>query len=221
MSRPRPLDVLYEDADFVAVLKPAGVPVHGGAKVKVSSVVQRLPGHRPVHRLDVGTSGVLLLAKHAEAAGRAAQAWPQAVKHYWAGVVGCPGDRVLDAPLRDGEGRVQSARTEIRTEGQSPDARYAWVHAAIHTGRTHQIRRHLAQAGHPVLMDDKHGDFAANKAFRQAVREAGAPNPKHPLLHAHRLEVLQLTLVAPPPARWQAWFGAVHVEPRPGDHGPD
>lgn len=205
----RPLDVLHEDERFLAVLKPAGIPVHGGAAVKVAPVMKRLgPGVFPVHRLDAGTSGVLLLAKSPQAARLAADHWAEADKRYLAVTVGVPESGRIDAPLDDG-GRLRPAATRIQLLRRFPRSRWGLVEARIETGRTHQIRRHLADRGHPVVMDDRYGDFAANKQFRAQVRSAGAPNPKHPLLHAQGLRLLDLDLLAPTPERWQLWLDAI------------
>lgn len=213
MARARPLDVLFEDDRFLAVSKPAGVAVHGGAGIRTPPVVHRIPrGVRPVHRLDAGTSGVLLLAKDSDSARVAAAAWGEASKVYWAAVVGRAGAAHINRPLDDGSGRMQPARTDVRPIEASGDGAWTWVEATLGTGRNHQIRRHLAGFGHPVVMDDRYGDFAANKRFRHRVRAAGAPNPKHALLHARRLQVLDLDLVAPLPSRWHAWLGAVGID---------
>jgi len=206
----RPLDVLFRDEAFIAVAKPAGVPVHGGARVKTQTVVERMDGPiHPVHRLDAGTSGVLLLARSSEAAGRASRRWAEAEKRYLAWVVGTPRATTLDAPLPDAEGRVRPAKTHVRPLSVTREGDAALVAVALETGRTHQIRRHLAGAGHPVLMDDRHGDFEANKAFRRRVRSHGAPNPKHVLLHAHVLAWAGRRIVAPIPDRWPAWAEAI------------
>lgn len=204
----RPLEVLYEDDDYVVVNKPAGVPVHGGAGVKTRTVVERVPGARPVHRLDADTSGALLLARSAEAASVAAADWSNARKIYVAWVRGVAGALDIDAPLSDSSGRARAATTRARPVAASPDGASTLLRVELGTGRTHQIRRHLADAGHPILMDDRYGDFAANKAFRQQVRAAGAPNPKHALLHALSLEWRGACVHAPLPERWRPWLDA-------------
>lgn len=204
----RPLEVLFEDDEYLVVNKPAGVPVHGGAGVKVATVVDRILGVRPVHRLDADTSGALLLARSATAAAAAADAWSTARKAYWALVRGRPAALRLEAPLPDASGRVQAASTRATPMAASNEADCALLHVELGTGRTHQIRRHLADAGHPILMDDRYGDFSANKAFRRRVREAGASNPKHALLHARSLEWRGRAVVAPLPERWAPWLKA-------------
>jgi len=204
-ARARPLDVLYEDPAFLAVAKPAGVPVHGGAKTKIPTVLARLPdGLRPVHRLDAPTSGVLLLAKTRAAAAEAGRAWAGTTKLYEALVWGAwDGPSRIDAPLLDEEGRARAASTEVRLLEAGPAACH--LELRLVTGRFHQIRRHLADCGHAVLMDDKHGDFEANRRFKSRCRHEGAPTPKHLFLHAKRLEWWGPPIEAPRPGRWKDW----------------
>ncbi|MGF1511111.1 MAG: RluA family pseudouridine synthase [Myxococcota bacterium] len=212
MRRPRALDLLYENGSFVAVMKPAGVPVHGGANTRTAPVLERLPHLRPVHRLDASTSGVLLLAKTARSAREAAFAWETALKTYSAIITGpWPERRVLDAALPASDGRTQEARTDVSPVVSTPEA--ALVRVNIATGRMHQIRRHLAGAGTPVLMDDKYGQFERNRWFRDEMRKASKPTPKHPYLHAARLRVLEIDVSAPVPTRWGHALQVLGIDP--------
>lgn len=187
--RRRPLDVLHEDEDWLAVDKPSGVPVHGGAGRTGPSVLERLREERGlelhlVHRLDRGTAGVLLLAKRPERARAASDAWPEVEKRYWALAGGRLVGGVIDRPLRDPDGRAKAARTLVqRVEPlRLGPLEASLAEVRLETGRLHQIRRHLAGSGHPVLMDDRHGDFDLNRRFADAVRERGLPRPKHLML---------------------------------------
>lgn len=208
----RPLEILFEDADYIALNKPAGVPVHGGAAVQTQTVVERLASTaHPVHRLDADTSGVLLLARTAAAASRASSEWSAAEKTYLALVVGPVREMTLRADLDDSHGRPRSALTRVEPRAASEDGAYTLARIRLGTGRTHQIRRHLADAGHPILMDDRYGDFAANKRFRAQAREAGAPTPKRTLLHHHVLRWAGREVVAPLPERWSAWLCAAGI----------
>lgn len=214
----RKIRVLYEDDHVVAIDKPAGLAVHGGAGTKgrdllavlddayASSVSLHL-----AHRLDRGTSGVLLIAKRADLAATLQGLWPSAHKRYLAVAHGrIAGPQTIDTPLSTRDGRPQSARSSVTPLQTAADI--TLVQVDIMTGRHHQIRRHLAGIGHPVLMDDKYGDFSVNKHWAQAVRDAGHPRPRHILLHAAQLTVPHpetgesLTLRTPIPPAWSAWL---------------
>jgi len=186
-AAPLELPVLYEDEHVLAVDKPAGLAVHGGSGI-AHGVIERLRAARPqarflelVHRLDRETSGVLLLAKkrsaltamHEDLRERAMD------KRYLAAVSGRVRDekRRVSVALRkystgEGERRVsvderegQEAQTVFRRLARS--AEFSLLEAELLTGRTHQIRVHLAHIGHPILGDEKYGDFALNKALRK------------------------------------------------------
>ena len=185
---PREFAILYEDEHLLAIDKPAGVAVHGGSGVSFG-VIEQLRRARPqarflelVHRLDKETSGVLLLAKKRSALTALQDQFRQrgTVKVYAALVIGrWPASRkVIDVPLV----RTTDARGErqVRAVGADHDeARrsitlvkvlrafdgYTLLEVMLKTGRTHQIRVHLAHEGHPIAGDPKYGDFAANRAL--------------------------------------------------------
>ena len=200
--------VLFEDDHLLAIDKPAGVAVHGGSGVSFG-VIEQLRMARPqapflelVHRLDRETSGILLLAKKRSALRQLQDQFREREtgKIYLALVVGqWPANRkVLDKSLHkyllpDGERRVRvvakddpNAMTaltlvKIRHSGDG----FSLLEVTIRTGRTHQIRVHLASEGFPIAGDDKYGDFELNKSLQRA---SATPPLKRMFLHAWRLQ---------------------------------
>lgn len=202
-----PLKILYEDADIIVVDKPAGMVVHAGAGHGRGTLVNALLHHfgslssvngdlRPgiVHRLDRGTSGVLVVARTDRAhQALAAQFHDRQVeKTYLALVHGRmkqPQGRITTAIARDpvrrtrmtarlGSGRT--AFTEYRVIEAWPgfSFEFSFLEVKIKTGRTHQIRVHLSSIGHPVVGDRVYGAPAA---------VTGLPALNRFFLHAHRL----------------------------------
>ena len=193
--------ILFEDEALLVVDKPAGVAVHGGSGVS-SGVIERLRAERPearflelVHRLDRETSGLLLVAKKRSALVHlhAQLREGQTDKRYLALAAGRVRDlkRRVRFPLHkyttaDGERRVvvdpdgQDAETIFHRHTVYSEA--TLLEAQLLTGRTHQIRVHLAQLGHPIAGDDKYGDFAWNRDLAHA-------GLKRMFLHAARLTI--------------------------------
>ena len=182
------LRVLHLDDDLVAVSKPAGLTVHRGPRSTDDEhfVLQTLARQidrwlYPVHRLDRNTSGVMVFALSTEmaAALQASLQSDDAEKEY---LVLARGETPLefrsDRPLTGDSGEPQPASTEFRRLAVVPRA--SLLAARIHTGRTHQIRRHLAHLAHHVIGDSTYGKGRINKWFR----ERGLPRM---FLHARRL----------------------------------
>ena len=218
------VSILHEDRWIVAVDKPAGVlsqpaeragPGDLSCDLRLLLALAAAEGRRPalhlVHRLDRVTSGVLLFSRHGEAAAALQAAWSSGgvERLYIALVEGDPPfDRtVIEAPIARDRGhgwrftvaaRGRPATTRVHVLGRSEGL--AAVACGLVTGRTHQVRVHMAHAGFPVLGDTLYG-----------ARPGAAPRP---LLHAFRLRLHHpktgepLTLTAPPPAdlaaRWPA-----------------
>ncbi|MGE5453286.1 MAG: pseudouridine synthase [Acidobacteriota bacterium] len=181
-----PLPILYQDEHLVAIHKPAGWLVHrtGLDADETRFVVQTLRdqlGQRvyPVHRLDKGTSGVLLMALSSDVARSLVQAFEgrRVYKSYLAMVRGWPEDRfVVDHALRPddapADAPAQSAQTRFECVARLslpvpvdryPSTRVALVRAEPLTGRRHQIRRHLKHVSHPIIGDATHGKGAHNR----------------------------------------------------------
>ncbi len=185
------LQIIYMDEHLVAINKPAGLLVHRSSIAAQESVfaVQLLRDQLnrhvwPVHRLDRGTSGLLLFALNGESASSLSQAFEQGLarKRYIALVRGWPEPAagVIEHPLaRDpelpssGQPLLESrtdwqrlARVEwpFSVDGRFPSSRYALVEAQPLTGRRHQIRRHLRHIAHPIIGDATHGKGSHNRA---------------------------------------------------------
>jgi 23S rRNA pseudouridine1911/1915/1917 synthase len=197
-----PFEVRYEDEHLAVVAKPAGVVVHRAPGVRAATLVDALAARMPlapaggderpgvVHRLDRDTSGLLVVAKTDAAHAALADAIRrrQVERRYLALVGGefaLPTGRI-EAPV----GRLQSDRTRmgVTPEGREavtefrvlePMAAVSLVEATLGTGRTHQIRVHLAHVGHPVVGDRTYG--------RAAQHLAGQLGLERPFLHARSL----------------------------------
>ena len=213
----REFPLLMEDDHMLAINKPAGVAVHGGSGVSFG-VIEQLRQARPaarmlelVHRLDRETSGVLLVAKKRSALTRLQDQFRdrETGKTYLALVHGqWPSNKkVIDLPLQryllpdgvgEGERRVriavltdpgaQRAITLVRVSRLVGD--FSLLEVTIKTGRTHQIRVHLASQGYPIVGDDKYGDFSLNKRL-------AAQGLKRMFLHAWRLQFIHPSLGKP------------------------
>ncbi|MBX2811421.1 MAG: RluA family pseudouridine synthase [Myxococcales bacterium] len=212
----RPLSIIYNQGPWMAINKPAGISVHPGAgKTGGPSVVERLHEEQGeklhlMHRLDRGTAGVLLLARTIEAAQRGAKEWSRVNKTYWAIVWGHIQPQTVSEPLRLPDGRSQSASTTIEWSTPlqiSPRIPTSLCRIRIETGRLHQIRRHLSGLGHPVLLDERYGNFEANKTLKTDLYNAFNEKPKHTFLLCWRLSApnsstLPTKLIAPWPVNW-------------------
>lgn len=205
---------LFEDDQIIAFNKPSGLAVQGGSQIKLhldkmlpSLVEEGEESPRLVHRLDKDTSGVLVVAKTAQAAAWIASAFyhKSTKKSYWAAVVGLPqkSEGVLDLPLSKMPGRYGEMVSTDKEGGRDAITHYriidhvgkeiTWLELTPITGRTHQIRAHCAYGLRtPILGDGKYGGSLAY------------PFEKNDKLHLHaeRISIPKpdggvLTLVAP------------------------
>jgi tRNA pseudouridine65 synthase len=174
-----PLPVLWQDDRIVVVDKPAGRLVHNSAwagppEETVVDVARRCvaEGLVPVHRLDRGTSGALLLARSGDDArvGQAALADPASTKRYIALVRGHVRAAIdIDHPLRDDDddhGPRLPAHSRVTPVLLSDRERCSLVLIDLRSGRRHQARRHCKHVSHPVLGDATHGKGPLNRAYR-------------------------------------------------------
>jgi 23S rRNA pseudouridine955/2504/2580 synthase len=225
--------IIYEDDALVAVNKPAGVAVHGGSGVSFG-VIEQMRSARPqakflelVHRLDRETSGVLLLAKKRSVLTAMHEIMREGSsdKRYLTLVLGQwkNARQHVKLPLHKFDTLQGEKRVTVREDGQTAHTVFAlqrnWapqksvpvfslLEAQLKTGRTHQIRVHLAHLGFPIAGDDKYGDFSRNKALIKL-------GLKRMFLHAYSIAFVHpltrepLRLVAPLPKELEKFIAAL------------
>ena len=192
------LDIIHRDSRTIAVNKPAGMLVHRSwldkheTRFAVQTLRDQIGQHvYPVHRLDRPTSGVLLFALDTEAARLLTQQFENKTieKTYWAIVRGhLPSDGLIDYALKympdkiaeaQTEATLQEAQTAYRCLAQTelpfqsalryPTSRYSWAELTPHTGRKHQLRRHMKHIFHPIVGDTNYGDLRQNHAVAEHI----------------------------------------------------
>jgi 23S rRNA pseudouridine1911/1915/1917 synthase len=243
-----PLDIVYEDEEIIIVNKPAGMVTHPGAGATSGTLANGLVyylnqiGRQPprrggasrpgiVHRLDVGTSGLIVVAKTDRAHLNLAEQFESrsVMKGYIALVYGAPPEDSgkIEAPIgRDPRNRVKMAVTR---DGRQATTLYRVVErfdeftlldVEIKTGRTHQIRVHLAHIKHPVVADSTYGAGRAN-SIKSAKLRASVTRLDRPFLHAARLGFAhpatgeRMEFAAPLPPELRAFLEQVSAtEPR-------
>lgn len=225
-----PLNIVYEDASIIVVNKPAGMVVHPAPGNPDHTLVNALLFHcsdlsgiggvlRPgiVHRLDKETSGLIVAAKSDEAHRRLSTQFEKHDVHKkylalaWGDVRGASGEIVLPV------GRHPVDRKKMSTKSRrGKDALTLWkvrerfgaatlLDIEIKTGRTHQIRVHLAERGYPVIGDTVYGNASRLPTVRNAVLKAGLKALSRQMLHAAQLSFLhpqngeRMVFTAPPP----------------------
>lgn len=193
-------DILYEDDVLLVLNKPSGYAVHGGSGLD-SAVIEGLRQLRPaapflelVHRLDKDTSGCLLIAKKRSALRKLHELFrgDGIQKTYLAVLAGRWARKklVVTAPLQKNVAKGGERMVEVSRSGKEAETFFrriellpnaTLVEASPKTGRTHQIRVHAAWLGHPIVGDERYGDFDLNKSFKKKGH-------KRLFLHAYRLE---------------------------------
>lgn len=233
MSSTHALPIVHADADLVVVHKPGGLLVHRSAldAHEQDTALDRLRAQlgpeagdtlAPAHRLDKGTSGLLVFTLHAQAARALGAAFEKGLVHkrYVALVRGWPPEHCQNdqALAKDPElpstgqtmlvastrfARLGRVEWPFSVDGRHPGSRYALIQAWPQTGRRHQIRRHLKQLSHPIVGDATHGKGPHNRAVAQWL------GLQRLWLHAAELRLPhpaggELTLHAAPGPDWQA-----------------
>lgn len=233
--------VLYRDADVIVLNKPAGIAVQGGTKTErhIDGMLDALrfdydEKPRLVHRLDKDTSGILVLGRSANAAARLAEAFKtrEAHKIYWAVVVGKPKllSGKIDAPLSKLSGAGGGEQMKIDFDnGQRAQTLYrvidslgqkaAWLEMSPLTGRTHQLRVHLAQALNTPIVGD--GKYGGDRSF-----SLGLPNGNKMHLHARAIRMPHpvkgiLEVTAPLPSHMQDSFSFLGFNEKESIHAFD
>jgi 23S rRNA pseudouridine1911/1915/1917 synthase len=203
------LKVLYEDSALVAIDKPAGLTVHPGAGRSSGTLAHRLLNRYPemagvggpgrpgiVHRLDLGTSGVLVVARTASAYARLARAFAarEVSKRYLGIAYGAPSPAAGTIEAAIGRHPQKRMEMAVRPGGRPSRTGYRTIASKsgisllemdLATGRTHQIRVHLKHIGHPLVGDPVYGE-ARWKALPRSI-QAPLKNFGRPALHAWRL----------------------------------
>ena len=190
-----PLTVLYEDEDILAVDKPTDMPTHPSKGNNLPTLANAVMGYyggdfvfRSVNRLDRDTSGIVIIAKNQFSAGALSSTMKKGMwnKKYHALVSGIPTEKsgVIDAPIE----RVEESNIKrmVRDDGKRAITEYSVIEeyekdclCELHllTGRTHQIRVHMAHIGHPLVSDFLYGT-PSDKEYYLRCKEISFPHPR-------------------------------------------
>ena len=190
-----PITILYEDDDILAVDKPTNMPTHPSKGNNLPTLANAVMGYyggnfvfRSVNRLDRDTSGVVIIAKNQMSAGALSSSMKKGLweKKYHAIIDGCPKieEGVIDAPIeRIEEGNIK--RT-VRADGKRAITKYKVIESrgncslceiSLLTGRTHQIRVHMAHIGHPLISDFLYGTPSETEYYLRCI-EIKFPHPR-------------------------------------------
>lgn len=236
LSVPVTFQILLREKDFVAIEKPPGFHVHKPEDKRARIPRELICLHNlrdqineyvyPVHRLDVGTDGVLLFALNKEAARSLANQFQNHVikKKYFALSRGWAHDEgVIDVPLDHAStGLPMTALTHYKTHQKvelpfavgkrHSTSRYSLVEARPQTGRFHQIRRHLARLSHPIVGDTVHGDSHHNRFFRTQLEAPGLWLKAKELEFQHPTTGISIKIESAWSDRWLQLFNKLGME---------
>ena len=230
-----PLDIVHQDAAIIVINKPAGVVVHPGAGNREHTLQNALLAHDPklrrvpraglVHRIDKDTSGLLVVARTLEAQGAlvALLAAHDIERQYLALCTGAmTGGGTVDEPI--GRHRTQRIKMAVRSDGRAAVTHYriekrfrahTLARVRLETGRTHQIRVHLAHVGYPIVGDPVYGGRRRLPAGATPQLVAALEGFRRQALHAARLEFEHpksgkpVSYEAPLPADFRQLLGAL------------
>jgi 23S rRNA pseudouridine1911/1915/1917 synthase len=192
-----PLDIIYEDDYLIAVNKPSGMPTHPSKGNSLPTLAEGIMAHfagesfvfRAINRLDRDTSGIVIIAKDAISADKLSKEMKRGgyVKKYSAIVSGVPAPEhaIIDAPIeREHEGNIKRI---VREDGKRAVTEYtvakiledgdSLCEITLHTGRTHQIRVHMAYIGHPLRYDFLYGEREGDEIYRLHAKSIEFTHP--------------------------------------------
>ena len=192
-----PLDIIYEDEYLIAVNKPSGMPTHPSRGNSLPTLAEGIMAYfeneafvfRAVNRLDRDTSGIVIIAKDAVSADKLSREMKRGgfIKKYSALVSGVPSPKeaTIDAPIeRISEGNI---KREVRADGKRAVTEYkvervldngnSILDITLHTGRTHQIRVHMAYIGHPLCYDFLYGEKEEGKNYKLHAKSIEFTHP--------------------------------------------
>lgn len=230
------MKLLYQDEHFIAVDKPSGFHVHpheearhrvSRDKICLYHVRKMMKQHvYPVHRLDAGTSGVLLFALSSEAASKICKLFNdrETRKTYQAVVRGyTPLSGRIDVPLQSDSSeemleaetlfkRLATVEFDTQVGKKFSTAQYSLVQVKPTTGRFHQIRRHFNRISHPLLGDAYHGDSRHNRFFREQLKIEGLCLKAVQLEFKHPWSQEWLSIEAPACEKWKKIHHLFHSQ---------
>ncbi|MBN2545863.1 MAG: RNA pseudouridine synthase [Spirochaetes bacterium] len=199
MNDKKLVEILFQNNEIIAVNKPSGIAVQGGEGIKTTilDIIEKQEGFKPylVHRLDKDTSGILLMAKSSQFANKFTNMFKEESgkytsnnenkkikKYYWAichgNFTGTKGQITEDIYIKGIKKKAFTNYYILKKLGG-----FSLIELELFTGRMHQIRIHLAKTNHPVIGDDKYGNFKLNRELKKTH------NVKKLMLFSKRLEI--------------------------------
>lgn len=206
--------IIFENNDFIALNKPSGllsIPDREGKEISLKKLLQEKYGHIfTVHRLDKDTSGIIVFAKNEDAHKHLSKQFEerQTEKIYVGLVIGSPvnkkgiiDSRIMEHPVKKGLMVINRKGKEALTDYEVLEdfGVYSWLQFQIHTGRTHQIRVHAKELGHPIVCDELYGDgkpvfiSSLKHKFKLSKNEL----EERPILNRLALHAWQLKFILP------------------------